>query len=107
MRSDHLEHHILSVLRNPEDKVATESEEDGSVTNITKHDSKEEGEGDDREETRVGLLVVGNTISLNNFLSRSRKTVGNKMCGESLSTSGYKLSNSMFSGIFKFNQSSL
>ena len=77
------------------------------MTNIAKHDSEEEGEGDDGKETRIGLLVVGNTISLNNFLSGSCKTVGDKMRGKSFGTSGHKLSNCMFGGILKFDQSPL
>ena len=38
------------------------------MTIISEHNSKEEGEGHDGEGSRVSLLVVGNTVRVNNQL---------------------------------------
>ena len=46
------------------------------MANITEHDSKEEGECNDREQSRIHLLVVGHTICINNLLKWSCEVVG-------------------------------
>lgn len=43
-------------------------EQQRSVPIITEHDSKEEGESDDRKGTGVGFLVGGNTVSVYDLL---------------------------------------
>ena len=46
----------------------TKQQEDGSVSNISEHDSEEEGEGNDGEETGVDLSVSWGTIGIDDFL---------------------------------------
>jgi hypothetical protein len=46
-----------------ESKDDAKSEEDESMCDISEHDAKEEGEGDDIEECRVDFLIVGYSIS--------------------------------------------
>lgn len=46
------------------------------MSDITKHDSKEEREGDDSEETRVDLLVRTNTVRVDDGLESRRELVG-------------------------------
>ena len=97
----------MSVLRNSEDEIAAEAEEDGAVTHVTKHDAKEEREGDDCEETRIGFLVLSYTISLNNFLSRCCEVVGGEVSRISISIGRHKLPHSMFGTFLELKKSSL
>ena len=107
MRSNCFEKSVLSVLRNSEDEIAAEAEEDGAVTHVTKHDAKEEREGDDCEETRIGFLVLSYTISLNNFLSRCCEVVGGEVSRISISIGRHKLPHSMFGTFLELKKSSL
>lgn len=42
---------------------------------VAKHDSEEEGERDDGEETRIDLLVSGDTVTVHDRLERLRELV--------------------------------
>lgn len=100
MRSQHFEDSTLSILRNPEDHVEPKAEQDGPMANISKHDSKQEREGDNSEEPRIGLLIISNTIGLHNLLCRYGIAISDKMCRVFISISRHKLSNCMFGTIF-------
>lgn len=60
------------------------------MAKITKHDCKEEWEGDDGEGGWVGLPVLGHTIRIHNLLERMRDLVclmvcwGRLVCDEGL-----------------------
>jgi hypothetical protein len=43
---------------------------DSTMTHITKHDTKLEGESDNSEQSRVYFLIPGNSISIYNLLER-------------------------------------
>lgn len=45
---------------------------------ITKHDSEQEGEGDDGGDGRVEFLVIWSTISINNKLENINKIISLK-----------------------------
>ncbi len=49
----------------------SESEDDESMAGVAEHDGKQEREGDDGEDGRVGLAVTGNPIRVNQFLKVS------------------------------------
>ena len=51
-------------------------ENDESVPGIAKHDGKEEGEGDDGENSWIGLTIAGNSVSINQLLESRCKLVG-------------------------------
>lgn len=46
------------------------------MTDITKHDGKQEREGDDGEKTRVDFTITCNAISINNILESFSELVG-------------------------------
>jgi hypothetical protein len=50
-------------------------EQQGAVADISEHDAKQEGEGYDREDSRVSFLEHRNTICVNNFLKGVSKLV--------------------------------
>ena len=45
------------------------------MEDVTEHDSKEEGEGDTREDGRVHLLVMRDTIGIYDFLERPDEVI--------------------------------
>lgn len=45
------------------------------MTNITKHDGKQEREGNDGEKTRVDFAIACNTIGINDILEALRELV--------------------------------
>jgi hypothetical protein len=45
------------------------------VSDVSEHDGEEEGEGDDGEESRVDLLVRGDSVRVDNGLESSRELV--------------------------------
>ena len=55
-------------------------EDDEAVTNVTKHDSEQEGESDDGEETRIDFLVSRDTIAVHDRLERLRELVRALKC---------------------------
>ncbi len=66
-----LPQHILLVLQHPR----REDEHQQAVANVTEHDSEEEGEGDDGEDSGVGLLVPRHTVCIHDVLKRLREFV--------------------------------
>jgi hypothetical protein len=60
----------------PVDHGTGGSSHDETVTEITKHDSEEEGEGDDGRQTRVDFGVLGSTVSVDDGLETQSKSVG-------------------------------
>ena len=54
----------------------SERENDESMPGITEHDGKEEGEGDDGENSWIGLTISGNSVSINQLLESWCKLVG-------------------------------
>ena len=46
------------------------------MTNISEHDSKEEGERDAGEECRIHLLVLGHIKQVNDHLERPSELIG-------------------------------
>jgi len=69
VRAKHLEGRIVGVFCHEEDHIDAEDEQDESVADVSEHHSEEEGECDHCEEGRVGLLVVGHSVGLHDFLS--------------------------------------
>jgi len=57
-------------------EVATDEEQTETMSNITIHDTEEEGEGHDSEERRVGLAIAGNTVGVHKFLEGCGELVG-------------------------------
>ena len=51
------------------------------MTHISEHHTKEEGEGNYSKDSGVGLFVIGNTISVYNFLKCPCKLIVFKVCG--------------------------
>jgi len=51
-----------------EDEQTTDESDNATVTNITVHDTEEEGEENDGEETRVELTILGETVGVDNSL---------------------------------------
>lgn len=45
------------------------------MSDVSEHDGEEEGEGDDGEESRVDLLVRGDSVRVDNGLESSRELV--------------------------------
>lgn len=50
------------------------------MSDITKHDGKEEGERNDSEKSRINLLVLGNTVAVHDSLETFGKLVGPVEC---------------------------
>lgn len=65
----------------PENHPEGKRQQQHAVPKVTKHDSKEEGEGDNREGGWVGLPVLGHTICVHNLLERVGDFVGLEVCG--------------------------
>lgn len=54
----------------PEAHVRSDGEGEEAVSEVSKHDGKQEREGDDGEQSRVDLLVGGDTVRVDNGLER-------------------------------------
>ncbi len=65
----------------PENHPEGKGQQQHAVPKVTKHDSKEEGKGDNREGGWVGLPVLGHTISIHNLLEGVGDLVGLEVCG--------------------------
>ena len=52
------------------------------MADVAEHDSEKEGEGDDCEEGWIGLLIVGDSVGLNDFLGGSGESVGGEVRGK-------------------------
>ena len=52
-----------------------QSEYDSSMAHISKHESKQEREGSNRDDSRINLLVIGSTIHVNNHMERHREVI--------------------------------
>lgn len=50
------------------------------MTDITKHHSKQEGEGHNGEETRIDFTVAGNTVGINDALETFSEFVCAVIC---------------------------
>lgn len=51
------------------------------MTDISKHESKEEWEGSHSDDSRVDLLVIGSTIHVNNNMERHSEFIQFEVCG--------------------------
>ncbi len=69
----------------PKDHIKAKTEKDQTMSDITKHYSKEKGECNYSEEGRVGLLVSCYTVCLDDLLSRAREIVALVKGGEFIS----------------------
>ena len=69
-------HRALLDLIIEKQKIYTKCENDSSVSDVTEHHSKEEGESDCSEDTRVKLLVARHSIGVNDHLRNNCVTVG-------------------------------
>lgn len=65
----------------PKNQPQSKDQQQRAVAKVTKHDSKEEGEGDNCEGGWVGLSVLGHTICVHNLLEGVGDLVGLKVCG--------------------------
>ena len=63
-------------------EVDSGAQKETTREDITEHDTKEEGEGDVGEETRVDFLVGGNFILVNNHLTDCRKFTFTEVGGD-------------------------
>lgn len=54
------------------------------MTNVTEHDSEEEGERNNRKQSRVDLLIFGDTITIHNGLEGFSELVRSHERGWSL-----------------------
>mmetsp|Transcript_3507 Transcript_3507/g.5329 ORF Transcript_3507/g.5329 Transcript_3507/m.5329 type:complete len:687 (-) Transcript_3507:294-2354(-) len=66
---------VLDLGVDPEHGERGEEEEE-AVANVTKHDTKEEGEGDDGKGRGVDLLVAGHTVRVDELLELLGELVG-------------------------------
>ena len=57
-----------------------QSEYDSSMAHISKHESKQEREGSNRDDSRINLLVIGSTIHVNNHMERHREVIQFEIC---------------------------
>ena len=65
----------------PQHHPKSKYEQQRPMPKVTKHDSKEEGEGDNGEGSRVGLPVFGHTVCIHNLLERVCDFIGLEICG--------------------------
>jgi hypothetical protein len=65
----------------PENHPQSKGQQQHAVPKVTKHDSEEEGEGDNGEGGWVGLPVLGHTIRVHNLLEGVGDLVGLEVCG--------------------------
>lgn len=75
---------ILGNLLLPKDHRRSSQEHQDTVTNIAKHDRKQEWERNDSIQTRVDFLIRGNTIRIDQSLETFSKLVGPVERGRSL-----------------------
>mmetsp|Transcript_11891 Transcript_11891/g.24589 ORF Transcript_11891/g.24589 Transcript_11891/m.24589 type:complete len:252 (-) Transcript_11891:373-1128(-) len=64
-------------------EVEAGAQEEETVTDITVHDTEEEGEGGGCEEGGVGLSITGNTVRVHELLVTVGELVGGEMGGRS------------------------
>lgn len=64
----------LELLLESDQSGGTQHHND-TVSNVSKHDSEEEGEGDDRKESRIDLLIRRNTVRVDDGLESGGKLV--------------------------------
>jgi hypothetical protein len=67
---------ILSQLLFVQDQVQGKQQHQKAVTNITKHDGEQKGEGYNRKETRVDFTITGHTIGVDDGLETFSEFVG-------------------------------
>jgi len=79
------------------------------MTDITKHDSEEEGEGNDSKDTWVNFFVHWDTISVNDLLESGGEFIHLQISGrlnivvlESLEVSGWELRENISDLLFLF-----
>ena len=65
----------------PQDQNQGKHQQQQPMTKVTKHNGKQEGEGDNGEGGRVGLPVFGHTIGIHNLLEGVGDLVGLMVCG--------------------------
>lgn len=75
-----LAHATLDQRLLPQDHVRRSSDNDHTMSNITKHDGEQEREGDDSEQTRVDLLIRSNPIRVHYGLEAFGELVGAMEC---------------------------
>ena len=65
----------------PENHPQSKGQQQHAMPEVTKHDSKEEGEGDNGEGSGVCLPILGHTIRVHNLLEGVGHLVGLEVCG--------------------------
>lgn len=83
MGKKHFEHGVGYLLF-PKNKVCSEPKQDESMSDVSKHNSKEKWEGDDSEKGWIGLLVACYTVCLYDFLSGLGEVVAGVVGGKFL-----------------------
>ena len=81
MREKHFQHGIAYLLL-PKDEVKSKRKQDGTVGDISKHNSEKKREGDDSKERRIGLLVSCYSIGFYDLMGRSGEIVDSVIGGE-------------------------
>lgn len=90
-----------------EAEEGSKAEENGAMSNISKHNSKQEGEGDCGEEGGIGFLVPGYTISLDNFLCWAGVWVYDVVGWEFVGVNSHDLARGYFHLLFDVLEQSL
>ena len=65
-----------------EHQIHSKTEQNEAMSDIPKHHPKQEGESDSSEERRVGLLVLCNSIGLDNLLGWTSVVIDHKVSGK-------------------------
>lgn len=65
-----------------EHQIHSKTQQNETMSYIPKHHPKQEGESDSSEERRVGLLVLCNSISLDNLLGWTSVVIDYKVSGK-------------------------